>query len=146
MRPFALVLAVLTACGGAAETQPPVTIPQASASAPPPAVSGSIQQTPAPSAKRPTSLPGTAIRFEGGDGSSVAQAIIIRGARGESDGVAAEYQYLEMIYGPKGQGHDVRGQALMENNGRSFDRLDVELKDGRSLAVYFDITDYFGKF
>lgn len=149
MRGLAVLLLCAACGGGAAQTQPPVTIVQPAATAPPAPVAGSLQPPASAAAStgtRPTSIPGTSIRFEGGDGSSVAQAIVIRGAKGESDGVAAEYKYLEMVYGPKGQGHDVRGQALLENGGRSFDKLDVDLKDGRSIAVFFDITDYFGKF
>lgn len=148
MRALALAL-LLTACGaGAQQSQPPVTIAQPAATTAPPPVAGSLQQpsSAATAGKRPTSLPGTSIRFEGGDGSNIQQAIVIRGAKGEGDGVAAEYKYLEMLYGPKGQGHNVRGQALLENGARSFDKLDVDLKDGRSISVYFDITDYFGKF
>jgi len=144
-----VLLVFLTSCGGgAAQTQPPVTIAQPSATAAPPPVEGTLQQptTPTTAGSRPTSIPGTSIRFEGGDGSNIKQAIVIKGAKGESDGVAAEYKYLEMLYGPKGQGHNVRGQALMENGARSFDKLDVDLKDGRSISVFFDITDYFGKF
>jgi len=33
-----------------------------------------------------------------------------------------------------------------QNERRSFDRLDVELGGGKSMTVFFDITDYFGKF
>jgi hypothetical protein len=149
MRGLAILVLCAACGGGAAQTRPPVTIAQPAATTPPPAVTGSLQQPTGhatPTGPRPTSVPGTSIRFEGGDGSSIAQAIVIRGAKGESDGVAAEYKYLEMLYGPKGDGHNVQGQALLENGGRSFDKLDVDLKDGRTIAVFFDISDYFGKF
>lgn len=110
-----------------------------------PAAGGALAQpTARPTPSRPTTLPGTTIRFEGGAGTSVDDAIVIRGAHGEEDGTGAEYKYLEMVYGPRGSGYKVAGQSLMNQNGKSFDRLDVEV-NGKPLAVYFDITDYFGK-
>jgi hypothetical protein len=119
-------------------TVAPIPSTQPSVSADAPAQSSSA---------RPTSLPGTSIRFAGGDGTTLERAIVIHGAQGESDGVAAEYAYLELVYGPKDVEQRVTSQALMEKNGRSYDRLDVTLlKAGSSTKVYFDITDYFGKF
>ncbi|HEY1960569.1 MAG TPA: hypothetical protein VGH28_33390 [Polyangiaceae bacterium] len=147
MRTLALLAFIsVVSCGGAA-TQEHVTLtpttsataPRTSASAlPPPAT------TAAPAAcKRP--LAGTSICFEGGQGASKQDAIVIKGARGESDGVAAEYKYLEDLYGPRGQGYTVDGQSLLDDAGKSFDRLDIKVS-GQPKAVYFDITDYFGKF
>jgi hypothetical protein len=137
-------------CGGAA-TQGSVTVTPQPTPAPTaqPTATGSLPQpighpeSTAPA--RPTGIPGTAIRFEGGAGTSMADAIVIRGAHGEGDGVAAEYKYLEMVYGPRNLGYKVQSQSLLSNAGKSYDRLDVEVK-GQSLGVYFDITDYFGKF
>jgi len=136
----------LVACSGA--PRPVVTVaPLATNTTAPPSVSASLVQAP-PEAqpRRPTKIEGTRIRFEGGDGSSIDQAIVIKGASGERDGVAAEYEYLEMLYGPKGSGHDVLSQSLLDKNGRSFDMLSVRLvKESKSIDVYFDISDYFGK-
>jgi hypothetical protein len=135
----------LCACG-AAETQPTVTI---AATAPPPAVvhaaaGTALTMPPPPPSNGPKRIPGTPIRFEGGDGTSMHAAVVIRGAKGEQDGTAAEYKYLDLLL--PDVSHTVRSQALMEDAGRSFDRLDVELAGGKSMTVFFDITDYFGKF
>jgi hypothetical protein len=144
---------LLFACGAAPpQTAPPeVTVP------PPPAASA-VASGP-PSAPRPpdarpadpgpgpkvTALPGSTIRFEGGDGSSKERAIRVMGAKGESDGVAAEYQYLELAYG-KGAWKP-RGQSLLELDGKKIDQLDLDRVGGSgSMTLYFDITDYFGKF
>ena len=134
------------ACGPAA-TQPTVTI-AATSSAPPPAstatVAAALTMPPPPPSNGPKSIPGTTIRFLGGDGSSMHAAIVIKGAKGEQDGTAAEYKYLDLLL--PDVSHTVRSQALLEDAGRSFDRLDVELASGKSMTVFFDITDYFGKF
>lgn len=153
MGKLALVCFVsLVSCGGAAATaQPTVTVTPTAATATPtaePTATGSLpqptRQAPAPTAcKRP--LAGTPICMEGGQGTSIQDAIVIKGAHGESDGVAAEYKYLETLYGPRGSGYTVNGQSLLENAGKSFDELDIEV-GGQKRAVYFDITDYFGKF
>jgi hypothetical protein len=136
-----LLCLFLVACGGA-QTRGEVTVTPPPATAQP-AASGSLLQ-PKPTCKE--RLEGTSICFAGGTGTSMKDAIVILGAKGEADGVAAEYKYLEKLYGPKGVGHTVEDQSLMEDGGRSYDRLGVHLKDGRTLDVYFDITDYFGKF
>ena len=137
---------LLAACSPA-ETQPTVTI---ATTAPPPAIVKAAAPTaltmppsPPPS-NGPKRIPGTPIRFEGGDGSSMHAAIVIKGAKGEQDGTAAEYKYLDMLL--PDVSHTVRSQALLEDAGRSFDRLDVELASGKSMTMFFDITDYFGKF
>ncbi len=88
-------------------------------------------------------LPGTSIRFIGGDGSSKERATKIMGAKGESDGVAAEYQYLDLALG-KGN-WKIEGQALLRVDGARVDELDITTSEGKK-SVYFDITDYFGKF
>ena len=141
-----VVFCILLAACGPAATQPTVTI---AATAPPPATvhaaaATTLTMPPPPPSNGPKSIPGTTIRFVGGDGSSMHAAIVIKGAKGEQDGTAAEYKYLDLLL--PDVSHTVRSQALLEDAGRSFDRLDVELAGGKSMTVFFDITDYFGKF
>jgi hypothetical protein len=133
----------LVACGGGAQTQPTVTIAAVPATVVVVAPAASTAP-PATTSHGPQSIPGTTIRFAGGDGSSMKAAIVILGAKGERDGTAAEYKYLDLLM--PDASHTVRGQALLEDNGRSYDRLDVEMAGGKSMNVFFDITDYFGKF
>ena len=137
----------LVSCGGrAAEGQVTLT-PTTSATAPATTASALPQTTAKPPATTACTrkLSGTSICFGGGEGTSMQDAIVIQGAHGESDGVAAEYTYLEGLYGPRGQGYLVHGQSLLEDGGKSFDRLDIEVK-GQPKSYFFDITDYFGKF
>jgi len=133
------------ACGGASSARN-VTIATPPPAEPVTTVNASIATPPPSAVHRPASIPGTNITFAGGDGTDAKNAIVIHGAKGEMDGVAAEYKYLEMLHGQRGVDFNVGSQALLEDGGRSFDKLDVTLKDGTNLAVFFDITEYFGKF
>ena len=150
--PVLLAFTLLAACGAAPLKPPPaIEIP----AAPPPAraaedmddvILAPTQPRPAkPSAKRPTALPGSPIRFEGGDGSSKEAAIVILGALGESDGVESEYRYLDMLHGPRPGGWNMLTQSLLGDQGKNYDALEIE-RSGKRETVYFDITAYFGKF
>jgi hypothetical protein len=155
MRLSALLLA-LVACGGATPAaQPPLasssvtitvapTPPDATpAPAPPPPVASAA---PIAVPKRPTSLPGTSIRFTGGDGTSIVTAIKIKGAKGEMDGTASEYSYLALVYGPANTAWTMGQQSLLTDSGKNYDALAITLADGTKATVYFDISDYFGKY
>ena len=140
---FLLHLGAVVACGGAARGE--VTVAPTGAPSVTTAASGSMLPPPRGNAvARPRGIAGTAIRFEGGPGASVNDAIVILGAQGEEDGTAAEYKYLDMLYGPRGSGYAVRGQSLLQEKGKPYDMLDVTVA-GKSLQIYFDIHDYFGK-
>lgn len=122
---------------------PPTSAPPSTNAAMPPPTAATDTRSPAP-----TGLPTQAgsIRFRGGDGSSEAQAIVIEGARGEQDGVASEYAWLDQVYGSRLRGaYRVLQQALRSSGGKHFDVLTVESK-GTTRDVWFDITAYFGKF
>src|ERR1700730_1846090 len=86
--------------------------------------------------------PLTILMFQGGDGSSLENAIIILGATSESAGVDAEHRYLSRHF----PGSAVVQQALLHQAGKVFDRLEIRTATNASTVVYFDITDFFGKF
>ncbi len=79
--------------------------------------------------------------YEGGDGSSFEKAVLIKGAN-EQTGVHAEYEWLAKRH----PGYKRGKQSLKRNSGRMFDVLSITTKDGKELDVYFDITEFFGKF
>ena len=81
------------------------------------------------------------ISFAGGDGRSMQTAILIVGASCESDGVDSEYAWVAA----NRPGATVQGQALLQDGDRVFDQLNL-LVDGTPETVFFDITDFFGKF
>lgn len=149
----ALFLLLCAACGGGAQTNPnaPVSLPPAGdPSTPPPAASSA----PPAASSAPAVAPAQAfcpnlgkIRFEGGHGTSTQDAIRILGAKGEMDGVASEYSCLDAAYGPRREGKwKLLQQSLLNEKGKSFDLMSVQLPDGTKVDVFFDISDYFGKF
>ena len=149
--PVVLLLLPLLAACGAAPPRPPPTLeiappPAPTAEAPAASIAAPTPPPAAkPSSKRPTTLPGTSIHFEGGDGATKKTAIIILGAKGERDGVDSEYQYLDLLYGPRPDGWTMIQQSLLGDMDQNYDALEIE-RDGKRQTVYFDITAYFGKF
>jgi len=83
------------------------------------------------------------VSYAGGDGASFAQAILIKGARSEMEGVAAERAYVVKFHAD----WDPRevDTALMENGGRDYDLSRYRGRDGAEHVLYFDITEFFGK-
>jgi hypothetical protein len=79
--------------------------------------------------------------FGGGDGSSCEQAVVVH-ARGEMAGVRAEYDWL----GAKFPGYARRSQSLSHCGDKPADILEIRTADGRTVEVYFDISEYFGQF
>jgi hypothetical protein len=86
------------------------------------------------------SLADTPPQFSGGDGSSVAAAVVIHATR-ESDGIRAEHIWLREHH----PGVRITNQSLVSSGGRMYDALDVTIPDGTTNKYYFDITEYFGK-
>lgn len=74
------------------------------------------------------------------DGSSYQNAIIIMDTT-ESAGVSAEYKWLDLHY----PGYSSESQALSMNDHHPYDILSITTKDGTKKEVYFDISNYFGK-
>src|SRR5271168_4275084 len=92
--------ALLSACASATPPPEVPTVPLPPV-APSPAAPPLPPRASAPKSEpaRPQGVPGTSIRFTGGAGSSLKDAIVIEGAQGEVDGVRSEYQYLDMLLG-----------------------------------------------
>ena len=86
------------------------------------------------------------ITFSDNSGQSIEDAIVIDYAMGEEDGVAAEYYYLEEKFGQRDVDWFLESQELVSEEKRFYDRMDVELADKTRIAVYFDITEFFGIF
>lgn len=85
------------------------------------------------------------VTFQGGSGDTPATAVIIRGAADGVAGVAAEYQYLRGKFGQRDRDWRLKKQELLQENGRVFDVMRLELTDGSRRTLYFDITEFFGK-
>ena len=77
-------------------------------------------------------------------GKSQETAIIIKEAT-YSEGIAMEYEYIEKLYGTRGEGWQLNDQALIEDKGHQIDQLEIILKDGTKISFFFDITEFFDK-
>lgn len=73
--------------------------------------------------------------YAGGRGTSTEDAVIIV-ATDHMAGIRAEYTWLAQQY----PGYRRVSQALLRGNGKFYDRIEIETKDGQKKAVYFDIT------
>jgi len=81
------------------------------------------------------------VTFAGGDGLSCETRVVIRGAAGEMEGIAAEHAWLRAKY----PGSKLRLQALTKCAEQPADQMSITTADGRAVDVYFDISDFFGK-
>jgi hypothetical protein len=84
-------------------------------------------------------LASAGVAFEGGDGGSCEQAIVIKGARNEFEGVSSEYRYLSERH----PGWKLVEQSLLHSGERSFDLLEFTTSDGKKQRACFDISDFF---
>jgi hypothetical protein len=75
------------------------------------------------------------------DGSSYQNAIVLN-ETSESAGVDAEYAWLKKNYA----GYTLIKQSLSEQNGKSYDILNIKTPHSGKKSIYFDISNFFGKF
>jgi hypothetical protein len=83
---------------------------------------------------------GTLSDAKGNDGSSYEKAIVID-KKNETEGVAAEYQWIRENY----PDYSVTGQSLQQNGKKWYDVLHTTNKNEIKRDFYFDITKFFGK-
>lgn len=77
-------------------------------------------------------------------GTSIADAIVLIAAS-DPVGVRSEYVYLAAHPCAPNSSWKPEKQALLNDKGRDYDRLDVSCNGAAQRAFYFDITGYFGK-
>jgi hypothetical protein len=92
------------------------------------------------SASGPAGAP-PGVTFDGGDGLSCEGRVVIRGATGEQQGIAAEYAWLRGRY----PGYKLQRQGLGECQQQPADIMSIRSADGREVDVHFDISAFFGK-
>lgn len=85
------------------------------------------------------------ISYTQGDGTCKSDAIKIVGATNNWDGVAAEYFLIRRIFQIIDKKWEVLFQELIHENNRSYDRFVLKDQDGKVSEIWFDITDFFGK-
>jgi hypothetical protein len=82
-----------------------------------------------------------AIRFGGGDGSSIKNAITLIGANSEIAGIGGETLWAQQYL----SGWQKTNQELIANGRKSYDAITYRSPDGKTRTVYFDISNFFGK-
>lgn len=78
---------------------------------------------------------------KGGNGTSFEEAVIIMDST-ESAGIATEYVWLRVNY----PGYKLIQQSLVVHEGKPYDVMEIKTSSGRKTKVYFDISNFFGKF
>ncbi|BCU05546.1 hypothetical protein [Allochromatium tepidum] len=80
------------------------------------------------------------------DGLSLATALVIR-AEESWIGVGMEYEAIRARHGRMHEDWTPTSQRLLsrDENGRSYDQVNIVLSDGRELSYFFDITDFYGR-
>ena len=88
----------------------------------------------------PYLFPPPVVTFMGGDGSSISNAVIIKGAISTTLGINGEEHWIHERHGY------IRPtrQALQEHEGRHYD-VNTYRRGTNTFTVFFDITDFFGK-
>jgi hypothetical protein len=81
------------------------------------------------------------IQFGGGDGADCGRAVVIAGARHESEGVRAERWW---VYS-KNPGSRITSHSVSQNDGKDLETIQILTADGASRAICFDITSFFGR-
>lgn len=86
------------------------------------------------------------VQFIENTGDSIENAIIITGAANEDEGVASEYIYLSDKFGEQGRDWKLEKQLLLEKDQKQYDKMDLILYEGTKEIIYFDISEFYGKF
>jgi hypothetical protein len=89
----------------------------------------------------------TKVAYEGGDGKTVENAIVIKYAENESNGVAAEYAFIAKINGEKFKDWKPVAQSTINKENKKIDLINILLiEKNETISYYFDITEFYGKF
>lgn len=83
----------------------------------------------------------TTITSSDQDGLSYEKAIVIK-ETSERSGVDAVYAWVKAHY----PGASTESQALTFKDKKPYDILHIVTADGKRMPVYFDITNFYGKF
>jgi hypothetical protein len=76
-----------------------------------------------------------------GNGTSMENAVVIN-EQTETAGVDAEYVWLKENY----PGYTLISQKEVASNGKHYDKMEIKTADGKSMTIFFDISNFFGKF
>ncbi|MBD3211203.1 MAG: hypothetical protein GF311_01250 [Candidatus Lokiarchaeota archaeon] len=78
--------------------------------------------------------------IQGGNGSCQDSAIIIEGCN-NIEGVSRQYDEMKKRFG----NYKMLKRALIKDNDKMYDKFILDI-NGQERIIYFDITDFFGKY
>jgi hypothetical protein len=90
----------------------------------------------------PENMPG--VWYEGGEGATVDEAIVVRGATSDLEGTAAVFGWILTHVGTRDD-WSLTSQMSGEVGERHIDTIDIVLSDGTPRRLYFDVTESFGR-
>ena len=83
----------------------------------------------------------------GREAGKVVESPIVIQAEDSESGVAAEYEFLDSLFGPGDTGWSfVRQRLFILPDGRKEDAVTIRLADGSVREIRFDITAFCGRF
>jgi hypothetical protein len=83
--------------------------------------------------------------LEEGDGGTKESAVVIN-ATSSIVGIDAEYQWLTTRFGKQDRDWKIDIRMQSDDNGQSYEMFVIELSDGSSKTIYFDISSFYGRF
>lgn len=83
--------------------------------------------------------------YSGGDGASADKAVVIN-CTASSKGISAEYAYLEQHFGRRDQDWTLTSQMQLNSDGKNLDALEIRFPSGETRTIYFDISQFYGRF
>lgn len=81
------------------------------------------------------------VTYRGGSGESVADAVLLDGARNSILAEQAEFSWLSQKLGVPNRHWRIRGHASIDEGGRHYEKTVVALPDGTRKEFYFDVTE-----
>lgn len=83
------------------------------------------------------------IVFQGGDGGSIDDAVVIIGVSKQDEGLEAEYGFISKKYGLKGKDWRVVGQTIVKENKKIYDMIEFEIISSSERRIYyFDVSAF----
>lgn len=81
--------------------------------------------------------------FQGGSGESLEDALVIKGVNKQSEGLDAEYGYVTSKHGVKNKEWRLTGQSIVQEHGKIFDILEIQLiSTSEHRIYYFDVSSF----
>jgi len=81
----------------------------------------------------------------GGPGDSPSTAIVIKKTPRGLSAAGAEHMMLRKWFGERGTNWTLTRQDLLQTDGKTYDVYEVELSDGGTRSLYFDVTEWLAR-